>query len=207
MIAPASIELDRFLTTWFGPPGEAKPLPEQCDWLPQALLEWNVLVSRWNVGLNFVTSMVPPEEIKVANSKAVFMLDCGADWYWSFDPAIPGSVFDAQYHEPWERSPESMSEFLVQRTVMEVLLGAESIMRASSVPGERMGQLLGSAKEIAFKGWRWPAPGYRYFMRGDVLTQIIRCYDGSGWDVEVAAPDQGALSGLEDIPDVTWLGY
>ncbi|MER6302341.1 hypothetical protein ABT247_22660 [Kitasatospora sp. NPDC001539] len=207
MIDPASIELPRFLAAWFGPPAaDEKPLPESCDWLPRALREWHELVSKWDVDLSFVTRMTPPDNIKVSDGKAIFMSDCGGEWYWSFDPAMPDRVFNAEFDEPWESNSESMAEFLKHRTVMEVLFGADTRMRASLVPDELVQGILGSAEEVDFGAWQWPVPGYRIFMRGDVLAQIIRCEDGPGWDVDIAAPKAEALSGLREMANVKWLG-
>ncbi|WP_158844603.1 hypothetical protein [Streptomyces sp. NRRL WC-3742] len=207
MIDPTHIDLPQFLATWFGPPAaEAKPLPESCNWLPASLRDWHALISRWDEELAFTTRMTPPERIAVEDGKAVFMSDCGGEWCWSFDPAMPGSVFNAEIYEPWEQDSETMSEFLVHRTIMEVLSGASTRMRASMVSDEHMEYILDSAEEVAFGAWSWPVPGYRTFMRGDVLMQIIRCDDGPGWDVDIAAPEVGMLSRFREMVDVKWLG-
>lgn len=206
MIDPKSIDLTDFLVAWYGAPSEsATSLPDSCDWLPEPLKEWHELTMRWDRRITYTTSMIPPERISVADDgKAIFMVDATGDWRWCIDPNDPESVFDAERYDPWERNPERLAEFLVHHTVREVVCGAAARMRALAVDDETLAKILAPLEEVAFGAWKWPAPGYRFFLGGTVLAEIIKAGSGSGWDVEVVSPEAGHLSRLEEISGVHW---
>jgi hypothetical protein len=205
VIEPVNIDLGEFLATWYGPAAkDPTPLPDSCAWLPRPLREWHVLAARWDVPLESVTTMIPPERIEAADGRAVFMVDATGDWRWCFDPEDPDGVYDAELHEPWERNPERLEEFLVHRAVSEVLHGAPATLRAFDVPDEALRDVLGPLEEAAFGAWRWPTPGYRTFMGDQVVVQIVRSGGEPRWYVQAAAPEPGRLSGLGDIAGVDW---
>ncbi|MFF4292926.1 hypothetical protein ACFY0N_04620 [Streptomyces vinaceus] len=155
--------------------------------------------------MDFTTWMVAPEKIQLVDGKAIFMWDCTGDWRWGFDPDSPGRVFDAERHASWELHSEEMDQFLVHRTVWEVLHSASTRMRATGVSESAVAAITASAEEVQFGAWRWPVPGYRIFMQGDVLIQVV-CDDDEDpeWDVDIAAPAPAALADILALPDVEW---
>ncbi|MFJ1932737.1 hypothetical protein ACIOGZ_08690 [Kitasatospora sp. NPDC088160] len=207
MIDPADIDLADFLAACYGPPSRsAVGLPDSCDWLPAPLREWHVLASRWEKRINFMTKMIAPERIRLAgDGNAVFMIDSTGDWRWCFDPANPDSVFEAGLHEPWEKMPERMSQFLVHATIREAVYGATFGTHALSVTEDVLREILAPMREVGFGEWNWPEPGYRIFMGEGFVAMVAKSVPGQpGWDVEVGAFESSTLSGLEDIPGVDW---
>ncbi|MBA9007273.1 hypothetical protein [Thermomonospora cellulosilytica] len=206
MIEPADIDLVGFLTIWYGPPTrDAKPLPNSCNWLPRPLQEWHVLTSRWDAQITHVTSMIPPEQIEVADDgMATFMVDATGDWHWSFNPEDPNSVFNAELHQPWERNPEQLPEFLVHSTVREVFFGAPARMQAFAVSDENLAQIIDTLEEVAFGAWQLPAQDDRIFMGDNVLVEAIPSPHEPDWYVAAAAPNFSHLSNLEKVAGVDW---
>lgn len=206
VIDPKSIDLTEFLATWYGAPRQsAKSLPDSCHWLPKPLKEWHELTMRWDRRITYSTSMIPPERINIADDgKAIFMVDATGDWRWCIDPNDPDGVFDAELYEPWERNSEGLADFLVHHTVREVVCGAAARVRALSVADDKLAEILASLEEVAFGAWKWPAPGYRIFLGGTALAEIVKGGSGSGWDVEVVSPDVESLSRFEEISGVHW---
>ena len=208
MIEPTSIDLMEFLTTWYGPPGkDPTPLPNSCDWLPRPLREWHVLASRWDMPLTSVTWMIPPEQIKIDDGKAIFMEDATGDWRWSFDPDDPDSVFEAELYEHWQPVPERLPVFLVHSAVKQVFYTATARMRAFAVPTKVLMEILAPLQEVAFGAWRWPGPGERIFMGDNVLVEVVPSEYEPEWFVAAAAPEFNRLSGLENIAGVHWRRY
>lgn len=150
--------------------------------------------------------MVSPEEIQIEDGKAIFMWDRTGDWRWSFDPDAPGSVFDAERHASWGLlKTEGMEQFLTHRTVWEVLHAAPTRVRATGISETAVAAVIASAEEVSFGAWNWPVPGYRMYMQGDVLIQVV-CDDDEDpeWDVDVAAPNPADLAGILALPDIEW---
>ncbi|WP_203716953.1 hypothetical protein [Asanoa siamensis] len=201
---PRDITLHDLITSWYGPPVRAAiPLPDTCDWLPAPLKHWHTLASRWDARLTRMTSMVPPEKIQVADDgKAVFMVDATGDWRWSFDPADPGTVHDAELYEPWQRNPEPFTQFLIHTATRELVHSVPHRLWTSAAPDAAVAEILSPLEEIGFGAWQWPTPGHRIFTGDDTLVQVVAA-DG-GWQVEVAAREPTALTRLESIATITW---
>jgi len=206
VIDPKNIDLPNFLATWYGAPSKSTtPLPDSCDWLPKPLKEWHTLARQWDTRLTYTTSMIPPEQIRITeDGKAIFMVDSTGDWRWCIDPNDSDGVFDAERYDPLERNPERLADFLVHNTAREVVYGATARMRALAVSDETLTNVLAPLEEVAFGAWKWPAPGYRFFMGDTTLAEIIKADSGTGWDVEVVSPKFDLLSRLEKISGAHW---
>jgi hypothetical protein len=67
-----------------------------------------------------------------------------------------------------------------------------------------LAETLAPMTEFAFAAWRWPAPGYRIFRGEQLLAEIIKARNSSGWHVRVAAPGFRHLSRLAEIAGMYW---
>lgn len=206
MLDPDDIDLTAFLTSWYGPPNRvAVPIPLRNAWLPGPLKDWHELASKWEASLTYTTSMVEPDNIKpTKDGKCIFMVDSTGDWRWSFATNAPDTVFDAEQYEPWEKNPETLSEFLLHNSVREAVYGAKARLRAISVPDDALAGILSSVQEVSFGSWTWPGPGYRTFMSDDLIIEICQHEDGSGWELEIGARNPLVLSAFENIEDLDW---
>ncbi|MEU8712444.1 hypothetical protein [Streptomyces sp. NPDC048663] len=206
MIDPKDINLPTFLADWYdAPTRDRTPLLDVYDWLPAPLREWHELATQWDRRLTYTTSMIPPEKIRLSeDGKAIFMIDSTGDWRWCIDLNDTSGVFDAEEYEPWERGPEQLGDFLIHCTVREVIYGAAAKLRAIAVSDETLEKIIDPLEEIAFGAWKWPAPGYRYFLGNATLAEIIRAESGDGWNVEVVSPKLNLLQQFKEIPDARW---
>src|ERR1043165_2393932 len=198
---PATIQLTELLTTWYGTPSrDAAPSPPSSAWLPAALKEWHSLASQRDIHLTYTTSMIPPDSIRpTEDGKAVFMVDATADWRWSFDINDPDIVYDAEYHAPWSRNSERLSEFLVHNTIRELIFGAAVRLTAFTVSNQALAEVLRPLDEVEFGHWDWPAPGYRTFMEAGTIAEIVEPEAGSGWQVSVGMTRPDLLPRIPQI--------
>ncbi|MBT2487492.1 hypothetical protein J7E96_02845 [Streptomyces sp. ISL-96] len=207
-----SIELAKFLTSWYGSPDTpSSPLPGECDWLPKPLKEWHRLSTQWSQPLMGVKRMLAPEEVKVEAGKAVFMEDSTGDWQWAFDAEKPSVVYDAEICEEWEPTTEGLPLFLVHSAVHEAIFNARELYWCTQVEENLLAEILEPLTEVAFGEWRWPAPGYRIFMNENILADVAPAGGRAAREkrlgyvqVKVASIDPVYLAYLDDISTVAW---
>jgi hypothetical protein len=215
MIDPTSIELPRFLANWHGMTAtSSRTLPEKCEWLPEPLKNWYNITTGWTSPIVNMKRMLPPEQIKQTDGKAVFMKDPTGDWLWAFDVEDMTTVYDAELHTEWERTAESLSEFLIHNACNETISGAENWRECTQVAVELVPKILTPMTEVAFSGWRWPRRGGRVFMSETLLAEVGPAMkpnapweDRPGYaEVRVAAIESTHLAYLDEMTSIDWIG-
>ncbi|MFJ6836844.1 hypothetical protein [Streptomyces sp. NPDC091209] len=213
MIDPPSIDLPRFLANWYGSP-DAPPsrLPDSAAWLPEPLKEWHELSSQWTTPLMTLKRMRAPEEIAVKGGKAIFMADPG-DAVWAFDPDSPMDVYEGELYEGWEKSTESLSEFLIHNALNEAAYNATSRRACDEVAESRLDDILAPMTEVTFGGWRWPRPGHRVFMSDALVASVGPALeDQAPWgnrpgyvQVQIGSNDPALLAYLDELGGLRWM--
>jgi hypothetical protein len=208
------IELYRFLTNWHGAP-DAPPsaLPGAYHWLPEPLKDWYGLSSRWTRPLMTVKRMRAPEHVIAEGHKAVFMEDPTGNWRWAFDMKDPDAVYAAELNAEWEQVAERLPEFLMHNTLHEAAYNARSWRACPQVEEHWLADVIAPMTEVAFGGWRWPAPGCRIFMNEMMVAEIGPALGlDAPWEfrsgyaaVRVASNNPACLGYLDGISAIDWL--
>ncbi|MGW2689563.1 hypothetical protein ACWC6I_41205 [Streptomyces sp. NPDC001414] len=205
MIDLSDVDLEQFLTKWYGMPDKSAIYTTDRPDLPKSLREWHELTSRWSDRVMAVKEFVPLGEIAFQDGKAIFLTD-PANAIWALDPAA--NVYEGHRYEGWVELPESLPEFLTHNAIMEAAYGAPVRRACDSVENSRMADVLASMAEVAANGWNWPASNYRTFMGDDLvavvgpaLEQGAPLEDESGFSaVQIGATTPSSLFYLESIP-------
>lgn len=160
-----------------------------------------------------VKRMRAPEHVIARDRKAVFMEDPTGDWRWAFDTRDPGVVYDAELDKEWEQSAEGLSEVLVHSALNEATYNARSWRACSAVEEDRLAEIVAPMSEVAFGGWRWPAPGCRIFMNELMVAEIGPAMGlHVPWEhrpgfaaVRVAANNPACLGYLDNMSAINWV--
>jgi hypothetical protein len=158
--------------------------------------------------------MLPPEQIKQSDRKAVFMKDPTGDWLWAFDAGDETTIYDAELHKEWKRTAEPLPEFLIHNALNETVYGASAWRECAQVEDELLIPILAPMTEVSFGGWRWPRPGGRIFMSDVLIAEASPAMspstpwkDRPGYtEIRVAAVDSTHLSYLDEMASIKWLG-
>ncbi|MFF8947000.1 hypothetical protein ACF1A5_33030 [Streptomyces sp. NPDC014864] len=212
MIDPSSIELDQFLTTWYGPPSRKEAVaPEQYRGLPSPLQAWHTLAARWSRPLIRNKKLLAPNEITTKDGKVLFMVDPG-DAIWGFDPESPTTVYEGRLYGEWVPLSESFTEFLIHNAMNEATHAAPHTKSCESVKNEHIARIVAPMTEVNFGGWYWPRPGHRIFVGEGLIADIGPAMeDQEPWgdkpgysEVQIGATTASNLSYLDDIPETDW---
>ncbi|WP_158715207.1 hypothetical protein [Kitasatospora phosalacinea] len=210
-----SDSLIRFLTRWYGEPD----LPAAVDLsvvneMPIPLRTWHEITSRWSAGVTSFNYPVGPHELELEDGKLVFWVENQGCWTWATSPdGDDPLVFDRQSSadpDPWTSTGETLSEFLLQATVFEAILGATNLWSAENVTGDQLSQILTGFRPLPLPNWRWPAPDVRILVGRDLLAEASVSMNSDpaterpSFDVSIAAPSPELLAHLANVPDVAW---
>jgi hypothetical protein len=157
--------------------------------------------------------MVPPEQIRASDSKAVFLEDSAGDWRFSFDIEDPNMVYEGELDEEWETSAERLPEVLMHSVLLEATSTGKFRSFGSQVEERYLPDILAPMTEVGLSGWRWyDNPYCRIFMTEKMVAVVEpvinlrypRFNIPGRADVQVAANDLEHLMHLESIPGIKW---
>ncbi|WP_282698384.1 hypothetical protein, partial [Streptomyces sp. CC208A] len=171
VISPQSIEMHRFLETWYGPPDLAPArTPTDLSWLPPALQNWHDLSSRWSKDISTTFYLDYPWPEQIEDGRAVFMRDQGG-WEISFLADSPENLFESSRDGEWEPLNKSLSESLIHAAVLEATMSAAIRVSARRVTAEKVESITSRLEEIDFAPWKCPGSG-KSFMGDGVLVLV-----------------------------------
>jgi hypothetical protein len=206
--------LIEFLNAWHGPPDRKAALRVRYNRpVPEPLVEWFDVTSRWTRLISVQNRFVEPQRLFPEDGMVTFWVENQAVWLWAYRPG--GSdppVFDRENEtgRPWTASGYRLKQFLVRVAVFEAIMGATHRASAAWVEQEQRDAILAPLKPLPGPAWNWP-PGGSWLFAGDGLLALAgpNVVDGedpksAAWDVFVAAREPELLAYLSDVAGVDW---
>ncbi|WP_159053973.1 hypothetical protein [Streptomyces sp. AS58] len=170
VIDPKSIDLEEFLTSWFGPKGDSVGTFESnLATLSAGLREWFDLISLWKIPLKGVKTLLLPSDMTEEDGKYIFMGDHGG-WAWAFDPNVPQAVYEAKDDEPWRSLRAKWAEVFVYHVFTEAIQAAPVVTWCADISESDLGAVIGQFDEISFADSKWPGPGWRWYATDGLIA-------------------------------------
>ncbi|MFD3911695.1 hypothetical protein [Streptomyces sp. NPDC058603] len=211
-LAPTDIQgLLRFLQRWYGAPKSPNMRLEESFETPRELVEWHEIAAQWGGAITSHNYAIPLPDLAAEDGKIPFWVENQGTWIWAFDPNNENhSVYEREPSDepnPWKRTGERLSEFLMHATVLEAILGAPSTKIAHGVEGDWLWSQEGS-QEFPFPTWNWPAPDSRVLFSENWLALTHPSDDPkTGHDITLAAIGPENLAWAENKPGIKWRSY
>ncbi|WP_158820846.1 hypothetical protein [Streptomyces sp. NRRL S-515] len=162
-IDPTSIEIEEFLTAWFGPRKDAAGTLEAAPLaLPDGLSEWLSLTSQWGIPTSGVKTLSSPSELTEEEGKFIFMWDHGG-WSWAFDPNTPLTVYEAKDAESWHPLRAQWREVFFHHVFTEAIESAPTTTWCADISESGLRRALEKFEEVSFTDSKWPGPGWRWY--------------------------------------------
>ena len=149
--------------------------------------------------------LVGPGELHPAASRTVFAIENQGVYEWAAgatpqDTTVWGRFEDA---DPWAPEEPTLSAFLAQFTLVELILGSSIGASAAALPESEAIELLGADVEFGLGSWRWPAYPTRFYHLGPALAMTAP--NGPGYvSCWFAAPSPRDLEFLRPHLTTAW---
>ncbi|WP_158708663.1 hypothetical protein [Streptomyces bikiniensis] len=205
-LSPAEIEMDSFLSSWFGPAkSSAKEIGPEFDWIPAGLKKWYEITSRWEIPVEGVKRLIPPSEILEEEGKFIFLMDQGG-WAWSFDLTEPSFIFEAKDDEPWRRLNADWSEMLLWHSFSEAVEYAPFTQWSSNASAEAANEVLSNFRKVSFTDSMWPSPGWAFYIAdGMVADAGPSKWTPDSFSITVGASSRESIASLNSPTGIEWL--
>ncbi|MEU9719535.1 hypothetical protein [Streptomyces sp. NPDC047976] len=205
MINPTSVDIEEFLTAWFGPPKSVtEPVKNSPIPLPDGLITWLSLAAKWRIPASGVKVLSQPHEMLEEEGKYIFMGDHGG-WAWAFDPSTSEPVYEAKDDEAWRPLRASWQETFFQYALTEAIESAPITTWCSDISESGRNAALAGFDEVVFTDGQWPGPGWRWFMADDLIAYSgpKRSMPGR-FTVTIGAKASGSTKQLNPDSDHDW---
>ncbi|MFF3302959.1 hypothetical protein [Streptomyces sp. NPDC002908] len=171
VIDPKSIDVQKFLSSWFGPNGgDAVEISDSAlATLPAGLREWFYQFARWEIPLKGAKVLLVPSDMTEEDGKYIFMGDHGG-WAWAFNPDVPLTVFEAKDDEPWRPLRAGWEDIFFHHVFTEAIEAAPLVTWCADISEGDLGEVLGRFDEISFTDSMWPSPGWRWYTAGGLIA-------------------------------------
>ncbi|KAK1183179.1 hypothetical protein B7755_036640 [Streptomyces sp. NBS 14/10] len=201
----------RFLRRWYGAPKTPNVRLQESPEAPRELVEWHQVSAQWSGVITSHNYAIPLPELTAEDGKIPFWIENQGTWLWAFDPnGEDHHVYEREPSgepNPWKRTGERLSEFLVHATVLEAILGAPATKVAQEVQVDWLWSQEGSC-ESPFPAWNWPARD-SCILSGTNWLALIHPSDNleAGHDIMLAAISAEDLAWAENAPGIKWRSY
>ncbi|WP_159056170.1 hypothetical protein [Streptomyces scabiei] len=201
----------RFLHKWYGAPTSPDERLEKTRDLPGELVEWHEISMRWNDVITAHNYAVPLPELSVEDGKIPFWIENQGTWIWAFDPNSEDRIVyerdPSPQPNPWKRTGERLSDFLIHATVVEAILSAPASKVAQGVQADWLWSQEG-CHQYPFPAWNWPSHDSRIFFGENWLALIHPSDDPKmGHDITLAATSPEDLAWAENATGIKWRSY
>ncbi|MFK0202138.1 hypothetical protein [Streptomyces lavendulae] len=199
-----------FLRRWYGAPTSPDTRLGESSNAPRELVEWHEISAQWGGVIVSHNYAIPLSELKAEGGKVSFWVENQGAWVWAFDPTSDDlAVYEREPSDgltPWEKTGESLSEFLIHATVMEAILGAPARKIAQGVRIEWLNSE--RVHKIPFPAWNWPARNSCIYA-GDSWLALVHASDDAPTtsDVTLAARSPENLAWADNVPEIKWRSY
>ena len=117
-------------------------------------------------------TILPLDELEVIDDRLVFARENQGVFAWSVEPNLddPPVFYRYSGDESWSPDVPHLSQFLLQFTIFELLMGAPLGASASWLTGEELRVVTAGLRELSYPEWNCPARPGRFFVRGNALA-------------------------------------
>jgi len=201
----------RFLRKWYGAPAAPDARLGESPKAPRELVEWHEISAQWGGLITSHNYAIPLAELAEEDENIPFWVENQGTWIWAFDPTNEDHfVYEREPSDepnPWKRTGERLSEFLIHATVLEAILGAPARKVAQEVQVDWLGSQEG-IHEFPFPTWNVPARNSRIVFGENWLALIHPSEDpDAGQDITLAAVAPEDLDWAEDATGIKWRSY
>ncbi|MFG1960711.1 hypothetical protein [Nonomuraea sp. NPDC049028] len=203
--------LMQFLSSWYGSATFPNSSLREASAAPRELVEWHDISARWHGAITSHNYPIPVSELTPEDGKVPFWVENQGTWAWAFDPDDEAHwVYEREPSDnpnPWTRTGEQLSDFLIHATVIEAILGAPATKFAREVQADWIQSQEGS-RELGLPAWNWPTRDSRIFL-GEQWLALVHPSDEpkAGYDVTLAATTPEHLAWVENTPEIKWHSY
>ncbi|MFE0452960.1 hypothetical protein ACFW2D_17090 [Streptomyces sp. NPDC058914] len=204
-IDPRKIEIETFLSSWYGPPNlDSGEIDPAFDWIPEGLKRVHELSARWDLPLEGVKRLLPLAELSEEEGKFIFMADQGG-WAWAFDQDAPLAVFEAKDDEPWRQLAGGWEDFFLYHIFTETVESAPFVQWSPDVSMGDIERALDPFRMISFFQSSWPAEGWCSYMADGMVADVGPKRGEPGrYVITVGAKSTELLEYLHSIIGVDW---